>query len=447
MGMNNSLFRWFSDRRLTVKVLGPTLLVLVVATVCLIRYVSQATRQNTIDDSVAAAKSTIEQYKILRAYYTTNVVAKVKKSTNLDVSFDHQQRDATIPLPATMIHELSEQFSRSAGGLQLRLYSQYPFPNRSDRVLDEFGRDSIAFLERHPDDPFVRVEKIDGAETVRIAIADRMAAQSCVDCHNEHAASPKTDWKLGDVRGVLEVSQPLDRQLAGNAQIVYNASLITIGSAATIFVLVGLVLRVVGARLRSTVRVMEAVATGDLSQQLRDDSRDEVGRMCVAVNCAVTALREAHEQERTRLEREQQLAAKEAAQEQERERGNLERQLAVEQARQQQLLAQRDELQAAELRARIDELLAIVNCVQAGDLTQEAPVESDDAVGQMALGLNFLFDEFRHNIADFAHQARTLNGVSDELSAISGEMGANAEETSVQANVVSAAAEQVSRNV
>ena len=33
---------------------------------------------------------------------------------------------------------------------------------------------------------------------------------SCVECHNSHLDSPKTDWKIGDVRGVLEVSLPLD---------------------------------------------------------------------------------------------------------------------------------------------------------------------------------------------------------------------------------------------
>ncbi|GGA19781.1 hypothetical protein CYANOKiyG1_34500 [Okeania sp. KiyG1] len=34
---------------------------------------------------------------------------------------------------------------------------------------------------------------------------------SCVSCHNNHPDSPKKDWKVGDVRGVLEITQPLDR--------------------------------------------------------------------------------------------------------------------------------------------------------------------------------------------------------------------------------------------
>jgi class 3 adenylate cyclase len=35
--------------------------------------------------------------------------------------------------------------------------------------------------------------------------------QGCVNCHNSHAESPKIDWKVGDVRGIQEVSvaQPI----------------------------------------------------------------------------------------------------------------------------------------------------------------------------------------------------------------------------------------------
>jgi adenylate cyclase len=36
---------------------------------------------------------------------------------------------------------------------------------------------------------------------------------SCVSCHNTHPDSPKKDWKVGDVRGVLEIITPLDRYI------------------------------------------------------------------------------------------------------------------------------------------------------------------------------------------------------------------------------------------
>ena len=37
---------------------------------------------------------------------------------------------------------------------------------------------------------------------------------ACVDCHNTHPDTPKFDWKVGDVRGVLEIRHPLESIVA-----------------------------------------------------------------------------------------------------------------------------------------------------------------------------------------------------------------------------------------
>jgi adenylate cyclase len=38
--------------------------------------------------------------------------------------------------------------------------------------------------------------------------------RSCVECHNSHPQSPRKDWQVGDVRGVLEIIRPLDKDEA-----------------------------------------------------------------------------------------------------------------------------------------------------------------------------------------------------------------------------------------
>jgi len=48
----------------------------------------------------------------------------------------------------------------------------------------------------------------DGKRVLRFATADRMR-QACVGCHNTHPDTPKSGWRVGDVRGVLEVAYPL----------------------------------------------------------------------------------------------------------------------------------------------------------------------------------------------------------------------------------------------
>jgi adenylate cyclase len=38
--------------------------------------------------------------------------------------------------------------------------------------------------------------------------------RSCVECHSTHDQSPRKDWRIGDVRGVLEIIRPLDKDEA-----------------------------------------------------------------------------------------------------------------------------------------------------------------------------------------------------------------------------------------
>jgi methyl-accepting chemotaxis protein len=126
-----------------------------------------------------------------------------------------------IPLPATLIHDMSELLSKKSGdNVKLKLYSEYPFPNRKDRKLDEFGKQALAAFAGDPSSVFVRQEKFEGMDVVRVAVADKMVAQACVNCHNSRPDTPKNDWKLNDVRGVLEVISPIGTQLANNSSML-----------------------------------------------------------------------------------------------------------------------------------------------------------------------------------------------------------------------------------
>jgi len=58
-----------------------------------------------------------------------------------------------------------------------------------------------------------RFEEYDGRPSLRYATARRMR-DTCLACHNFHPDSTKNDWKVGDVRGVVEIIRPLDRDEA-----------------------------------------------------------------------------------------------------------------------------------------------------------------------------------------------------------------------------------------
>jgi methyl-accepting chemotaxis protein len=244
--------------------------------------VPQTIRNGVEADAVAAATRTVQQFQQVRAYYTANVVGKALKS-GVSANFDHKAQAGTIPLPATMLHDLSAELSKD--GTRISLYSPYPFPNRKDRSIDAFGREAWEALSKSPDQPFKRVETIDGKTTVRVGVADRLTAQACVDCHNVRADSPKKDWKLGDMRGVLEVAVAIDQPLAraqslGLALTLGAVAVLALVNLAIVWILRRVVLRPIGAMTGA----MSRLARRDWSAAVPGVGRgDEIGAMAAAV--------------------------------------------------------------------------------------------------------------------------------------------------------------------
>src|SRR5207248_9257722 len=104
--------------------------------------------------------------------------------------------------------------AKSVSGMQVRIYSDHPFRTRKDGgPKDGFEESALARLRADPDVPVTSFEEVDGRPSLRYAIARRMQA-SCVACHNFHPDSTFKEWKVGDVRGVVEIIRPLDRDVA-----------------------------------------------------------------------------------------------------------------------------------------------------------------------------------------------------------------------------------------
>ncbi len=167
---------------------------------------SNLIRENALQQATQYSKS----LKRFRRLYASTVVSTAQEH-GLKIVSDFEGVKGAIPLPITLTKLLGNQLADNEGGGRVQLYSPYPFPsNREPGGLhDYFSRDAWTALERDPDTPFFSIEEIDGKPILRYATADIMQS-SCIDCHNNHPDTPKNDWKVGDLRGVLEVSVPLD---------------------------------------------------------------------------------------------------------------------------------------------------------------------------------------------------------------------------------------------
>lgn len=173
---------------------------------------------NTLRDesSLLYASQHIKMLQVLRARYTSEVVAKAS-AAGLEIRHDYQQYDNAIPLPATFSMDIAQHVHAADNSFTPKLYSNHPFPWRSAEK-DGFQKRALEALTKQPDIPYFEfISQGEKQKLLRYAVADLMLAD-CVNCHNGHEQSPKIDWQIGDVRGALEVTVNLDQVSATGAR-------------------------------------------------------------------------------------------------------------------------------------------------------------------------------------------------------------------------------------
>ena len=210
MGRGLIFWRYFS----------PIILAFIVFIVATVTYLPKYMEKVAIDQAILESEHLALQLKELRSYYSTHVIEKVVGHTDIIPATNHAENPGQIPLPATLVHDLSERYSQQ--NITVRLYSEYPFPNRSDRVLDEFEKQAWQQVSNTLDSTYTQVIDKNGERFLQVAVADTMSTETCVSCHNAHPLTPKNDWKLGDVRGVLEVTRNLEPFVAYGHSISTN---------------------------------------------------------------------------------------------------------------------------------------------------------------------------------------------------------------------------------
>jgi len=169
--------------------------------------------------ALESAAQQAEMLEHVNNHYSAIVDSLKRQGMRQGVKIVHdppaKKNELELEVPARFTINLGRLISHQGDtGMQVRLYSDSPFYSRKDGgPADQFERTALRRLRQDPDEPFYSFEEFEGRPVLRYAIARRMS-QSCVDCHNTHPDSPRDDWKPGDVRGVVEIIRPLDRDEA-----------------------------------------------------------------------------------------------------------------------------------------------------------------------------------------------------------------------------------------
>lgn len=151
----------------------------------------------------------------VRAYYASNVVGRILAAPGgaTQVVPNYEDIPGAIPIPATLSLELGGVIGAQQKNIRYRFVSDFPFKGRAPHVMDAFERGALASLRRDPRQQITQVNASALSDQVRIVTPIIMGA-ACVSCHNANPDSLKHDWKVGDVRGIQEVT--IDQPIGAN---------------------------------------------------------------------------------------------------------------------------------------------------------------------------------------------------------------------------------------
>ena len=157
--------------------------------------------------AIRAATAYSEAITSIRGFYSRQIFPRAVEA-GAAVSHEYRDMRATVPFPATMSIDLGLSLTKKGEGTVYRIYSPYPFPWRAGRTIDKFEQQAMARLTADPKTPVIRFDRTDNGKVLRYATAVVMG-KGCIGCHNVLKDSPKTNWRIGDVRGVQQVTIPL----------------------------------------------------------------------------------------------------------------------------------------------------------------------------------------------------------------------------------------------
>jgi hypothetical protein len=236
--------RWCRRYPLAVCVFLAVVFASSAAVLYLSRLSDQFVRQTALESARAEAAMLDENWR----FYSERVDGLNYKKTKVRFSEHYAKDDAAMPLPATYAIDIAERISRNDPNVQARIYSHYPWPGRQGGgPRDDFEGRALEWLESNngrAEQRFREYHEITEKEGERWLwyARPRMMEKSCLSCHNDaKGKSPKTNWQVGDVGGVIKIGRRLGTPAAsrsgmGAALAVMLASALTLVAFAVVTV-------------------------------------------------------------------------------------------------------------------------------------------------------------------------------------------------------------------
>lgn len=143
-----------------------------------------------------------------RTVYTKKVVNRLVKEDKVIKASEHWQDDKALPLPAQMFRFGAEMVAENNAPFSYSLLSLWPI-NKQNAPKTDVEKVGLKFIADNPGQNYYKEEELGGAKYFTAIYPDPAVAPACVDCHNGHKDTPKTDFKIGDVMGGVVIRIPI----------------------------------------------------------------------------------------------------------------------------------------------------------------------------------------------------------------------------------------------
>jgi tRNA A-37 threonylcarbamoyl transferase component Bud32 len=241
-GYAGHLWRWCRRYPLAVCLFLAVVFGSSAAVLYLSRLSDRFVRQTALESARAEAAMLDENWR----FYSERVDGLNPTKTKVRFSEHYADDDSAMPLPATYAIDVADRISRNDPNVQARIYSHYPWPGRQDGgPRDDFERRALEWLESDDgrSDPrsrdYTEIGEKEGERWLWYA-RPRLMEKSCLACHNDpRGKSPKKDWQVGDVGGVIKIGRRLGTPTAsrpgtGAALALMAASGVTLAAFAAV---------------------------------------------------------------------------------------------------------------------------------------------------------------------------------------------------------------------
>lgn len=207
--------------------------------------------RNSLTQSMA--NTYLKTLSQLQSYYAQEIVPRAV-DIGSELTSDPAAEQHKIPFPATFTNEFGNYLRKNDTQLNVTLYSHYPFAHKQERVLDDFSREAIDYLQQGKGKSYSKKVTLQDTQVMRVATPVYMG-ESCVACHNKVKYNFTQQWKVGDFRGVREVTIPVPKH-SFNSQVYFLGGLFALGSVLGGFLIVWPVV----AKLNSTLKELKVTS-------------------------------------------------------------------------------------------------------------------------------------------------------------------------------------------